>query len=302
MVWNNNTGELWRRTKQAIERHLNQLARHRGLAYGVRVSHGKAAEYQARGAVHFHVLLRLDGHDEHDPGRLLPPPPGITVADLEDATRHAAATISYLTSPHPVMPAGWRIAWGAELDVRVITVRGTGTVTDLMVASYLAKYSTKGTEVTGHASKRLTPATVDLYADATGTHAERLVHACWKLGHHPDYTSLQRWAHMLGFGGHFLTKARNYSATFADLRAARITYRRTQDPGPEHQPIRTADHADEETTLIVGNLSYAGTGWKTSGDALLASTAADQARKRRQAGNDEMADEYNRTTTGRQAA
>ena len=32
VVWNNSTGELWRRTKQAIERHLNQLARHRGLA------------------------------------------------------------------------------------------------------------------------------------------------------------------------------------------------------------------------------------------------------------------------------
>ena len=301
VVWNNHTGELWRRTKQAIERHLNQLAHHRGLSYGLRVSHGKAAEYQARGAVHFHVLLRIDGHDEHDPGRLLPPPPGITVADLEDATRHAAAAITYLTSPHPANPPGWFIAWGDELDVRSITVRGTGKVTDLMVASYLAKYSTKGTEVTGHASQRLTPATVDLYADATGTHAERLVHACWQLGNHPDYTSLQRWAHMLGFGGHFLTKARNYSVTFADLRAARIIYRRTQDPGPEHQPIRTADHSDEETTLIVGNLSYAGTGWKTSGDALLASTAANQARKRREAGNDELTDEYHRVT-GRLAA
>ena len=301
VVWNNSTGELWRRTKQAIERHLNQLARHRGLPYGARVSHGKAAEYQARGAVHFHVLLRLDGHDEDDPGRLLPPPSGITVADLQDATRHAAATISFLTSPHPAMSAGWRIGWGSELDVRAITVRGTGTVTDLMVASYLAKYSTKGTEVTGHASKRLTPAIVDLYADAAGTHAERLIHACWKLGHHPGYASLQRWAHMLGFGGHFLTKARNYSITFADLRAARIIYRRTQDPGPEHQPIRTAEHADEETTLIVGHLTYAGTGWKTSGDALLASTAADQARKRREAGNEELTDEYHRVT-GRLAA
>ena len=49
-------------------------------------------------------------------------------------------------------------------------------------------------------------ATIGLHADATGTHAERLIHACWKLGTHPDYTSLQRWAHMLGFGGHFLTK------------------------------------------------------------------------------------------------
>ena len=75
VVWNNTAGELWRRTKQAIERHLNQLARRRHLPYGVRVSHGKAAEYQARGAVHFHVLLRLDGLDDDDPARLLPPPP-----------------------------------------------------------------------------------------------------------------------------------------------------------------------------------------------------------------------------------
>ena len=296
VVWNNSTGELWRRTKQAIERHLIQAARHRGLPSGVRVSHGKAAEYQARGAVHFHVLLRLDGHDEHDPGRLLPPPPGITVADLEDATRHAAATIAYLTGPHPAKPTGWYIAWGSELDVRVITVRGTGTVTDLMAAAYLAKYSTKGTEVTGHASKRLTPATIGLHADATGTHPERLIHTCWQLGNHPGYASLRRWAHMLGFGGHFLTKARNYSIRFRDLRVARITYRRSQDPGPEHRSIRTADHSDEETTLIVGNLSYAGTGWKTSGDALLASTAADQARRRRQAARDE------RTTEDFQAA
>ena len=301
VVWNNNTGELWRLTKQAIERRLNQLAHRRGLAYGVRVSHGKAAEYQARGAVHFHVLLRLDGLDELDPARLLPPPPGLTAADLEDATRHAAATISYLTPPHPASPPGWLIGWGTELDVRVITVRGTGTVTDVMVASYLAKYSTKGTEVTGHTSARLTPATVELHADATGTHAERLIHACWRLGSHPEFRSLQRWAHMLGFGGHFLTKGRHYSITFAALRAARITYRRTQDPGPEHGPIRTAEQAAEETTLIVGHLTYAATGWKTTGDALLASTAADQARKRRQAGNEELTGQYD-TTTGRQAA
>ena len=258
-MWNNSAGELWRRTKQAIERHLAQLAHRRGipfprvpcgngryrLAAPFRVSHGKAAEYQARGAVHFHVLLRLDGLDPADPARLLPPPAGLTAADLDAATRHAAATITCTTPPHPASPGGtgWVIGWGDELDVRVITMRATGTVTDLMVASYLAKYSTKGTEVTGHTSKRLTPATIGLHANADGTHAERLIHACWKLGSHPGYASLQRWAHMLGFGGHFLTKGRYYSVTFTALRAARIFYRRTQDPGPEHEPIRTADHA-----------------------------------------------------------
>ena len=181
-------------------------------------------------------------------------------------------------------------------------MRGTGTVTDLAVASYLAKYSTKGTEATGHASARITGQTIDLYANPQGTHPERLIAACWKIGAHPGYASLRRWAHMLGFGGHFLTKARRYTIRFRDLRQARITYRRSQDTGPEHGPIRTTDHADEETTLIIGTLTYAGTGWKTTGDALLANTAADQARKRRQAGHDELADEYTRAATGRQAA
>ena len=50
-----------------------------------------------------------------------------------------------------------------------------------------------------------------------------------------------------------------------------------------------------------GHLTYAATGWKTTGDALLASTAADQARKRHQAGNEELTGQYD-TTSGRQAA
>ena len=96
---------------------------------------------------------------------------------------------------------------------------------------------------------------------------------------------------MLGFGGHFLTKGRRYSVTFGTLRDARIFYRRGEITGPEHGPIRTADHADEETTLIIGALRYAGTGWRTTGDALLANTAADQARRRREAGREELAHE-----------
>jgi hypothetical protein len=316
VVWNTSAGELWRRTKQAIERRLGQLARRRGvppirvpdgngkyrLIDPVRVAHGKAAEYQARGAVHFHALLRLDGYDSADPHRLLPPPPAITTADVDDATRWAARAISYRTPPHPERSEGWLIVWGTEIDVRVITLAGIGTVTDLAVASYLAKYSTKGTESAGHVSARITAETIDLYADPGGTHPERLIDACWTLGDCPGYASLRRWAHMLGFGGHFLTKARRYSIRFCDLRQARIGYRRGQDTGPGHGPIRTADHTDDETVLVVGTFTFAGTGWKTSGDALLANTAADQARKRRQAGRDQLADEYNNAIRYSQAA
>jgi hypothetical protein len=301
VVWNNSAGELWRRTKQNIERRLNQLIRAR-YAPGppphryprVRVSHGKAAEYQLRGAVHFHALLRLDGIDPADGTALIPPPSRVTVADLDDAIRYAATRTRYRTSPHGKNSGGWLNAWGSELDVRVVTLRGN-TVTDSMVAGYLAKYATKGTEITGHNSGRINSETIDLYAAADGNHAERLIHTCWALGSHPDYRSLRRWAHMLGFGGHFLTKGHHYSITFASIRGARIYYRRTETTGTEHGPIRTADHVVKETTLIIGNLFYAGSGWKTTGDALLANTAADQARRRREAGRDDLAHEQGST-------
>jgi hypothetical protein len=306
VVWNNAAGELWRRTKQAIERHLAQLAARRGLhsvwitdAEGhrralspIRVSHGKAAEYQARGAVHFHVLLRLDGIYPGDLDAIIPPPAGITATDLDDATHQAAAAITFSTPPHPVQPGGWLIGWGAQVDVRIISMRGADAVTDAMVAAYLAKYATKGTEITGHACARLTDDTIDSYADPDGSHTQRLIDACWTLGRETPYRPLRRWAHMLGFGGHFLTKARHYSVTFGNLRAIRIFYRRNQTTGPQHGIARTVDPAGEETTLILGGLRYAGTGWKTTGDAFLANTAADQARRRREAGREELAHEH----------
>ncbi len=315
-VWNNAAGELWRRTKQAIERHLAQQARHRHIPPAripcgdgkyralppIRVSHGKAAEFQARGAVHFHALLRLDGIDPGDLDAIVPPPSGLTAADLDDAIRYAAHVIAFTTPPHPAHPNGWRIGWGDQIDVRVITMRSSNTITDVMVAGYLAKYATKATEITGHTSARITDDTIDVHANPDGNHAERLIHACWILGREPDYHSLRRWAHMLGFGGHFLTKGRRYSVTFGALRNVRIFYRRNDAAGPEHEPIRTADHTEEETTLIIGGLRYTGTGWKTTGDAFLANTAADLARRRRDAGREELAHEQGQSVNAQQQA
>jgi hypothetical protein len=39
--------------------------------------------------------------------------------------------------------------------------------------------------------------------------------------------------------------------------------------------------------LVINGLSYAGSGWHTSGDALLANTAADLARRRRRTAREE---------------
>ncbi|MEV4654817.1 replication initiator [Micromonospora sp. NPDC049301] len=190
------------------------------------------------------------------------------------------------------------VGWGEQVDVRRINTTG-GELTDGKVAAYLAKYATKATEATGHQSTRLTPATVDDYADPEGDHLARLIDACWHLGRptgtdtangaatpgdrqgsldtKPNfYAGLGRWAHMLGFGGHFLTKARRYSVTFGLLRDTRATYRR-------------AEGDDTTDTVTVGILTYIGAGWLSDGDALLANTAARQRRESRRVGREELA-------------
>lgn len=115
------------------------------------------------------------------------------------------------------------------------------------------------------------------------------------------YLRLRRWAHMLGYGGHFLTKARRYSVTFAHLRATRITFRRTEHSG-QTELIPTGDHHDEQAELVVGVLAFAGAGWRTTGDALLANTAAALARERRRVGVEELAHELGPACTTSTAA
>ncbi|SCL16769.1 hypothetical protein GA0070616_1112 [Micromonospora nigra] len=368
VVWNIFSGELWHRTKQAAERYLAKLARRRGIprvevvtASGntrrvppVRLSPGKVAELQARGAVHFHAIARLDGVDGQDPDAVVPPPAGFGLVDLVDALRHAAEQIGFHTPAHPDRPHGWPIAWGKQVDLEPINTSGTGEVTDSLVAGYLAKYATKSTEATGHTSTRLTAESIGDYADPDGDHTARLIDACWRIGRPthssvplserprdprprsgfverwecPDcgthtryaacpvcvaqrqaaldtetatkptatnpYARLRRWAHMLGYGGHFLTKGRRYSVTFQLLRDTRIAYRRHEHhhQADEHTgPHHAVTHHDDDTTLIVGALTFAGVGWHTSGDALLANTAAAMARERQAAGREELAHE-----------
>ncbi|MFF0174788.1 replication initiator [Micromonospora profundi] len=368
VVWNIFSGELWHRTKQAAERWLAKLARRRGVprvevvtASGnirkvppVRLSPGKVAELQARGAVHFHAIARLDGVDGQNPDAIVPPPAGFGVDELVDALRHAARHVTFHTPAHPDRPEGWPITWGEQVDLEPITTDGTGEVTDGMVAGYLAKYATKSTEATGHTSTRLTADTIGDYADPDGDHTARLIDACWRLGRPtgtpvplserprdprprpgfvdrwecPDcgthtrypacpvciaarqaaldtqpasrpqatnpYARLRRWAHMLGYGGHFLTKARRYSVTFQLLRDTRVAFRRHEhERQADEQPaaLRAVDHLDDTTPLIVGTLTFAGVGWHTTGDALLANTAAAMARARHATGREELAHE-----------
>ncbi|QGK68969.1 hypothetical protein GIY23_04940 [Allosaccharopolyspora coralli] len=307
VVFNAYAGELWRYTSQNMRREVERL----GKRYGVklRVSYAKVAEFQARGVVHFHTLIRLDGVDPLEPDTITPPAPRVHVAFFEHALRQAAETTTYRTPAHPEKPEGWLLAWGERsIDTRQVrlTVRDlddTGALTDTAVAGYLAKYATKATETTGHLSRRLTHDTVGYYADAT-THPGRLIAAAWYLGQLPDgiarldedvweriafqkaWAGLHRWAHQLGFGGHFSTKSRRYSTTLATLRAARRNWKR-EYAHTEDYPDDTIEPGEEPDILTIGHLSYAGIGWHTTADAQLANTAAAKAREHRHTAKEE---------------
>lgn len=286
VVWNAHASELWRRTTMRLRRSLQRTARAHGGQ--VKVAFGKVAEFQTRGLVHFHALLRLDGHNPDYPEQILPPPASLTAGHLEDAVREAAASTAFATLPHPDNPDGWDIAWGHQVDVHTVATTGDGQIHESKVAGYLAKYATKSTEATGTVSARITEANLDIYADPR-THAGRLIRAAWNLGSNPDlpddFAALRRWAHMLGFRGHFFTKSRRYSTTFGALRQARTDYRRRQ------AAIRARDHhqPEGETPLVVGALSYAAIGWRTTADALLAQTAAARAREKHHTVHEELA-------------
>jgi hypothetical protein len=195
-VWNAYAGELWRRTTIRANRLVRDLQRRYGCL--LRLSYTKVAEFQHRGVVHFHALVRLDGRDPLDPDAVLEPDNRLGSAHLAQLLRDAAAQTCFTTPPHPARPCGWEIGWGEQLDPRQVrlTVRDvddTGEITTTAVAAYLAKYATKATETTGHTSARLTNETVRLFADPA-THAGRLIASCWSLGYRPDDADPEQWA------------------------------------------------------------------------------------------------------------
>jgi hypothetical protein len=144
VAWNNALGELWRRTTIYLPRRLARRTdmtqdRLKGL---VRARYVKVIEYQRRGLVHVHAVIRLDrampAYRAHE---IKPPPRGFTAEVLEDAIR---ATAGELHAPLPDELGGGTVRWGDELDVRVLDEGERREV-----AGYLAKYATKSTEQAG---------------------------------------------------------------------------------------------------------------------------------------------------------
>jgi hypothetical protein len=223
-------GRLWSRTTIYLYRTLAKAAgmTEAELRQLVRISFAKVAEYQKRGAVHFHAIIRLDAGTGYScPGCVRPPPEEFTAGLLEEAVKEAAATVAVAC---PAVEEDLGVAlmarWGEQLDVRNIT-HGDGDadhkqLSAEQVAGYVAKYATKATEALGITlDHRMGDG--DLDDLELPPHVAELVRACWDLSARPSLAGLRlrKWAHMLGFGGHFSSKSRRYSTTLGALRRAR---------------------------------------------------------------------------------
>ncbi|MGX1506060.1 UNVERIFIED_CONTAM: hypothetical protein RKD43_004685 [Streptomyces graminofaciens] len=265
VLFNNHAGQLWQRFTTRLRREIAARAglSQRELKDVLRVSYGKVAEFQKRGAIHFHAVIRLDGPD--GPGS--PPPSWASVQLLDDSIRAAVAhSYTSVTVPaagdQPCRP----FRWGRQLDIRPVKAFGDGSdITEQAVASYVAKYATKAAESTGSLDRRIGNREVLDLLDVPD-HPRRLIEVCLDLAAlYPD-RKLGAWAHMLGFRGHFSTKSRRYSTTLGALRQIRADYRAAQD----HHAL-----GDPDTVLVLASWEYAGHGHTPGESALAASIARD---------------------------
>ncbi|WP_329400512.1 replication initiator protein RepSA [Streptomyces melanogenes] len=290
VLWNNHAGALWQRFTIYLRR---EVARRAGLTQAefsdhARVSFGKVAEFQKRGAVHFHAIIRIDGPTGPDSE----PPAWASVALLECAIRAAAARVCV------VVPANdeygfindWELRWGTQLDVQPIGALDGDDVSEQAVGAYVAKYATKAAETTGTLDRRIGElAELDGHPGLPD-HTRRLIEACWALDAAYPERLLAHWSHMLGFRGHFSTKTPQYSTTLGALRGARADWRARQerherglaDPDSE-------DDVGEDTTLVLAHWEYAGQG-HTPGESWLAASIARDLKLNRDAAREALAD------------
>jgi hypothetical protein len=287
VVWNALAPQLWKRTTIYLRRALARLA---GLPAAeadrrVRPAYVKVAEYQARGAVHLHAIVRLDAAPPaDDPAQHVTPPAWATLVLLAQAVRQAATEAAV---PCPL--GGAPIRWGDQLDLRPVH-SGTGERSAGQVAGYLAKYATKATEGLGASLDARITSLAELERLALPEHTRRLVRACWSLGAEPSTAGLRlrRWAHMLGFGGHCTTKSRRYSVTFTVLRAARRAFSARQRHGPTVPLDPHGRLLPPAGFVIDAGWQYAGRGYTTAADAWLAASMATDHQQARRLAREEL--------------
>jgi hypothetical protein len=270
VIFNAAAPVLWRRFVTYLPRHLARLG---GVPVSVcralvRPRFVKVYEYQARGVVHYHAVIRLDAKTD-DETAYVHPGPEWTAELLAKAVPFAAAQASALC---PV-PAGGRSVlarFGPQTDVRVIRSGTEHAVSREAVANYIAKYVTKAVGIPGMPKTRIRHA-AEIPSLRCSAHLKQMISTALRLG-------FGRWAHQFGYGGHPLTKSRRYSVTFGYVRRERAEWRKAQRwPDGEMDPWGRP--LDERVVLVLKDFTFAGTGYLASDAHALALMSADGARQ-----------------------
>jgi len=256
VLWNWHAPVLWNRFMVELVRVLAAAAGVSETAYRklVRVAYAKVAEFQARGLVHFHAIIRLD----HAADRALAPGIQVSADELSDAIHKAARRVRV----HGHAGDGElldELGFGEQLHTFVVADARDGEPLDPeQVAAYVAKYSCKGSH---EQITRPGAGPEQLREQGVPEHIVQMAVAVLRLADRSGLEDMGRWLHMLGFRGHFVTKSRWYSTTLGVLRGARADYRAAQDEQPAEE---------DDTTVVVSAWEYLGSGYLNPGDVLLA--------------------------------
>lgn len=226
ILWNAQSSQLWNRTFEQVRRRLavTQSLAIEDFPHLARLSYLKVAEFQRRGLVHFHVIVRCDG-----PGAPFSPPPAfLDTVLLAHVIANVVSEFS-LATPHGT------IVWGRQFRISDASVLDRD---DLRIAAYLAKYATKSTDGSLDFAHRFHARSEILNLETT-QHLRKLALTTWDLALEPEHATmnLRVHAHAFGFRGQLITKSRHYSTRFQDLRDARAAYMAT--PSSEDPVIGT---------------------------------------------------------------
>lgn len=217
-LWNAHVSQLWHRTLVNLRRSLasHHNVTERAFGQQAQLNYLKIAEVQRRGLIHIHAVFRIDGPE----GPNSPPPSWITV----ERGMVSIAEVIRVTTISGDNDESFK--WGSQFDIQeLVTTSDSGR----KVTAYLAKYATKTTDGTTDFARRFyTRQQIEVIGGSA--HLKRFALTVWDLGAAPRLQPLrlQRHAHTLGFRSQLITKSRNYSTTFTNLRRARTDYQSAQ--------------------------------------------------------------------------
>jgi hypothetical protein len=232
VLWNAHVPALWARTSLNLYLEVARAARmnDREVRTVARLSYMKVVEFQRRGLVHVHAVVRADGSE----GPSDSPPAWLDAPALSAALSRAIARTS-------VRASSTTASWGRQQDVRVLVAGDDDDST--AVAAYVAKYATKTADGTAGLAHPVRSAAEIERLDLR-PHIRKLVRTSWILGGRTDlaHLRLRAHAHTLGYAGQFSSKSLRFSTTFAALRQARVLYARGES---ESDPDDVSDYDGE---------------------------------------------------------